>query len=167
MPASNPFEILLDHDRWATGQIIRACMALTDEQFKRPFEMGPGSLHNTTRHIVGATQGWGDLLAGREPRPRLEQVGDRTAAELLVLWDEVAGDFARSARGHPLDEQVSRDRGGKMYTFTRGGVITHVATHGMHHRAQCLNMLRQVGVDPLPPSSVLQWMLMVDHNDAS
>jgi len=38
-------------------------------------------------------------------------------------------------------------------------VITHVTTHGMHHRAQCLNMLRHVGVNPLPQSSVLQWML--------
>jgi len=159
MQSSNPFEILLEHDRWATEQIIRACSALTDEQLKRPFEMGPGSLHNTTTHIVGAMHGWGDLLAGREQRPRLEQGGERKPAELLSLWDEVAGDFARSARSHPLDEQVSRERGGKMYTFTRG----HVTTHGMHHRAQCLNMLRHVGVDPLPPSSVLQWMLMVDQ----
>jgi uncharacterized damage-inducible protein DinB len=35
----------------------------------------------------------------------------------------------------------------------------HVATHGMHHRAQCLNMLRQLGVNPLPPISVLEWIL--------
>ena len=163
MPTSNPFDILLEHDRWATEQIIRACSALTEEQFKRPFEMGPGSLHNTTRHIVGAMNGWGDLLAGREQRPRLEQGGDRTPAELLALWDEVFTDFAQSARSHPLHEQVSRERGGKMYTFTRGSVITHVTTHGMHHRAQCLNMLRHVGVSPLPPNSVLQWMLMVDQ----
>ena len=27
----------------------------------------------------------------------------------------------------------------------------------MHHRAQCLNMLRQLGVTPLPPSSVAEW----------
>jgi uncharacterized damage-inducible protein DinB len=30
-------------------------------------------------------------------------------------------------------------------------------THGMHHRAQCLNMLRRLGVQPLPPSSVAEW----------
>ena len=48
------------------------------------------------------------------------------------------------------------------YSFTRGGVLTHVATHGMHHRAQCLNMFRSLGIAPLPSNSVLEWMLMVD-----
>jgi uncharacterized damage-inducible protein DinB len=48
--------------------------------------------------------------------------------------------------------------------LSRGGVITHVATHGMHHRAQCLNMLRQLGVTPLPKSSVVEWMVTADPN---
>ena len=76
---------------------------------------------------------------------------------MLKLFDESADDFAKSVRGHPLDEIVSRERNGKMYSFTRGAVLTHVATHGMHHRAQCLNMLRKLGVAPLPPSSVMEW----------
>jgi len=33
----------------------------------------------------------------------------------------------------------------------------------MHHRAQCLNMLRQLGVDPVPPSAVVEWIMMVDQ----
>jgi uncharacterized damage-inducible protein DinB len=104
---------------------------------------------------------WGDLLAGREQRPRLEGTR-RTPAELLSLFDEVAADFSDSALNHPHDEIVVGQRGGNSYSFARGGVIVHVATHGMHHRAQCLNMLRHLGVDPLPPSSVLEWMLMAD-----
>jgi uncharacterized damage-inducible protein DinB len=30
----------------------------------------------------------------------------------------------------------------------------------MHHRAQCLNMLRHLGVTPLPASSVTEWTWM-------
>jgi len=52
--------------------------------------------------------------------------------------------------------------GGKQYAFTRGAILAHVTTHGMHHRAQCLNMLRHIGVSPLPLSSVLEWMRTVD-----
>ena len=48
-----------------------------------------------------------------------------------------------SARGNPVS--------------ARAAVLTHVATHGMHHRAQCLNMLRRLDVQPLPPSSVSEW----------
>jgi uncharacterized damage-inducible protein DinB len=163
MPASNPLEILIEHDRWATRNVIAACVLLTHEQFHQRFDIGPGSLHNTTTHILSALRGWGDLLAGRAEQPRFDGV-ERTPAELLALHDELATDFGTTARKHSLEETVSRERGGKMYSFTRGGVITHVATHGMHHRAQCLNMLRGVGVNPLPHSSVLEWMLMADSN---
>jgi uncharacterized damage-inducible protein DinB len=158
MPLSNPAEILLAHDRWATKQMLTACEGLSDEHFHRQFEMGVGSLHATLTHVIGAMRRWGDLLAGRELRPRLEQDEiRRTPAQLLSLHDGSADDFSRSAAGHPLDEKVSREFGGKIYSFTRGAVLTHVATHGMHHRAQCLNMLRHLGVRPLPKSSVMEW----------
>ncbi|MGD0463484.1 MAG: DinB family protein [Tepidisphaeraceae bacterium] len=161
MPTSDPLDILLAHDRWATGQILSACAKLTPEQFHQRFEMGPGSLHDTTTHILAAMRIWGDLLAGREERPRLEGT-KRTPAELLKMLEEIAAGLAASARAHPLEQTVSRAREGKTYTFTRGGVLAHVTTHGMHHRAQCLNMLRNLGVKPLPPSSVVEWIWMVD-----
>ena len=57
-----------------------------------------------------------------------------------------------------FDDTMSRERDGKKFVFTRGGICAHVMTHSMHHRAQCLNMLRHLGVDDLPQSSVFQWM---------
>jgi uncharacterized damage-inducible protein DinB len=164
MPTSNPVEILLAHDRWATRNIIEACATLTPDQFHQRFEMGPGSLHDTTMHILAAMRVWGDLLAGREQRSRLEGT-KRSTTELLALHDELAADFLDSARKYPLDETVTRQRlDGKTLLLSRGGVITHVATHGMHHRAQCLNMFRQIGVTPLPKSSVVEWMTTADPN---
>jgi len=161
MPTSDPLDILLAHDRWATRQMLDACAKLADEQFHRPFAMGPGSLHDTVTHILAAMRAWADMLARREPRPRLEGTR-RTTAELTALLDEIAADLEASATSHPLQAAVSRVRDGKTQTFTRGGVLAHVATHAMHHRAQCLNMLRQLGVTPLPPSSVVEWMLQAD-----
>jgi uncharacterized damage-inducible protein DinB len=80
----------------------------------------------------------------------------------MAMLDEASDDLEASAAAHPKDELVTGTRGDRTYTFTRGGVLTHVLTHGMHHRAQCLNMLRQLGVAPLPSSSVVEWILMVD-----
>lgn len=163
MPQSNPAEILLAHDRWATQQILDACALLSREQFLLPFELGFGSLHATLTHILAAMRGWGNMLAGREQTTRLDQDGiERTPAELSTLLAEVSDDFAASALRHPLDEIVSGTRGGRAYSFTRGAVLTHVTTHGMHHRAQCLNMLRQLGVSPLPRSSVMEWTFVAD-----
>jgi len=162
MATSNPLDILLAHDQWATRQIIEACAKLTDEQFHRRFEMGPGSLHDTATHILGAMRVWGDHLAEREQRPRLE-TQKWTAGQLLALLDEIAANLAASAKAHPLDGTITRERAGKVRTFTRGAVLTHVTTHGMHHRAQCLNMLRHVGVTPLPASSVVEWTMAADQ----
>ena len=62
------------------------------------------------------------------------------------------------SRRRPLGEPVTRrTRDGRTIRLTRGAVLAHVATHGAHHRAQCLNMLRQLGVSPLPPTSVAEW----------
>jgi uncharacterized damage-inducible protein DinB len=160
MSSSNPLDILLAHGQWATRNVINACIPLTAEQFHRRFEMGPGSLHDTTTHILGATRFWTDLLAGRPARPRLETT-QHTAAELLALVDEVYDDFNTVATAHPFDGLVTRVRNENSYQISRGAVLTHVTTHAMHHRAQCLNMLRHVGVTPLPPSSVPEWWFVM------
>lgn len=156
MPASDPVDILLTHNRWATRNILDACLPLSEEQFHQRFEIGPGSLHDALTHVLGAMRRWGDLLAGRKEQARLEDT-QRTRQELLDLLAELSDDLEASARAHPTDELLEGSRGGRSYIFSRGAVLTHVATHGMHHRAQCLNMLRHLGVDPLPPSSVAEW----------
>ncbi|NNF41639.1 MAG: DUF664 domain-containing protein [Phycisphaerales bacterium] len=161
MATTDPIAILLAQNRWATRNLLETCSSLPAAQFHQRFDMGPGSLHDTVTHILGAMRGWGDLLAGREQRPRLEGT-ERTPDELLQMLDELADDLEASARTHPVDEEVTGSRGERTYTFTRGGVLTHVLTHGMHHRAQCLNMLRQMGVEELPASAVVEWILMED-----
>ncbi len=119
--------------------------------------MGLGSLHDTIIHMLGAMRTWTESLAGKEPGPRLEQGGNRPVVEIITLLDACSRELAAEAHRLPLGETISRVREGKTYQFIRGAVLTHVTTHGMHHRAQCLNMLRHLGVAPLPPSSVAIW----------
>ncbi len=159
MPASDPIQILLAHDHWASEQILNACAALTSDQFHRRFDIGPGSLHDTLAHLISAMRTWTDTLVGREHRPRPDEDGQRRSVEQFrTLLEESCAEFASEVRRGPLDPIVTRRlRTGKTTQITRGAVLSHVVTHGMHHRAQCLNMLRQLGVKPLPPSSVMEW----------
>jgi uncharacterized damage-inducible protein DinB len=159
MPHSDPLQILLLHDRWATQQVLDACKTLSSDQFLREFDIGPGSLHETLTHICGAMRTWTDTLAGRDLRPWLQdEKVIRTPAALQPVVDDAYDAFAAEAARRPLDDTVTRRlRDGRVFTFTRGAVLTHVTTHGVHHRAQCLNMLRQLGVSPLPRSSVTEW----------
>jgi uncharacterized damage-inducible protein DinB len=164
MAESDPLEILLLHDRWATGQILDACGGLSVDQFHRRFEIGPGSLHDALTHIVGAMRAWTETLAGVEGRPRLEGDGERrTVEQLRVLYAEAWEAFAFEARRRPVEEMVTRrTRDGRSIEMTRGAVVVHVATHGVHHRAQCLNMLRGLGVRELPGVGVVDWSWMGD-----
>ena len=166
MPTSDPVQILLAHNHWATRNVLDACATLTDDQLDRPFDMGLKTIRATMTHVLGAMRGWGDLLAQRDQRERLESGGPLTTVGMLELLDEIAADILASTENKPLDEELSAERGGKTYTFTRAAVITHVTTHGMHHRAQAVNMLRHLGVDPVPPSSVIEWVFAVDTPDA-
>src|SRR5437870_572714 len=126
MAQSDPLDILLAHDRWATRRMLDACGTLTPEQFHRRFEMGPGSLHDTVTHMLAAMRVWADLLAGREQRERLEGT-TRSLDELRQLQDEIADDLESSGRAHPLDGVVVRIRGGQSFSITRGAVLAHVA----------------------------------------
>jgi uncharacterized damage-inducible protein DinB len=164
MPEGDLLKILLAHDRWATAQILGACGNLTAEEFHRRFDIGPGSLHDALTHVVGAMRTWTETLAGTEPRPRLESDGQRrTPGQIRSLFEESWRAFAAEARRRPLEEMVTRrTRDGQTRHYTRGAVVAQVTTHGMHHRAQYLNMLRQLGVHPLPPSSVAEWTWLGD-----
>jgi uncharacterized damage-inducible protein DinB len=159
MNPADPIAVLLAHDRWASHRMLDACAPLTEEQLHRRFEIGCGSLHNNAAHIVMAMRVWTDTLGMRTPRPRLDETERRTVAELRSLLDEAATDLAACAVMGPPDQMLTRERNGQVYTFTRTVIIVHVTTHGMHHRAQSINMLRQLGVGgaSLPQSSTADW----------
>jgi uncharacterized damage-inducible protein DinB len=181
---SDPLDILLAHDAWATKLLLEPCRQLSREQFHRRFEIGMGSLHDTFTHIIGAQRRWADRISGRALRPSLAPMPgrpdvphegrDRTPDELLRLHAEAAADFqaiAREWRTKGLGTTVNVDwprkpeegPGMKRYSFTRGCAITHVCTHGVHHRAQIVNMMRHLkhpGLsDNLPDPSTIDWQV--------
>ena len=164
MPTTDLLDIILAHDHWASRQILLICEKLPPEQFSQKFKLGPGSLQATFTHMLAAMNTWADTLAARPLRPRIDQPSSPplSAPQLLSILDTSSAEFKSLAKSHPLDEIVTRVREGKEFRFTRAVVLTHVATHGMHHRAQCLNMLKQLGVSPLPPSSIAEWSRIVD-----
>ena len=157
----NSLQILLAFDQWATARVIAACDKLNSGQFQGRFDIGPGSLHDAVTHILGAMRTWTQTLAGQEPSQRLEADGImRTPGELMALHEQISLEFQKEAERRPVNEHGDRKlRDGRIIRLTRCDILTHVTTHGMHHRAQCLNMLRQLGVKPLPASSVVEWSL--------
>lgn len=180
--SSDPIDILITSDAWGTRGVLNICAKLPHDQFHRMFPIGLGSLHDTLTHIVSVMRRWTDRLAGRTPRPMLHAVAkyphlegdtkERSPGELLTLLDEAEHDLVAVMRAiraeNRLDSTIALDWPGddgttKTYSFTRGCVVVHLTTHGYHHRAQCLNMLRQLGApvpgvtDGYPEPSAVDW----------
>ncbi len=173
MPTSDPFDILLGHNRWANRQILERCRALTADQFHQRFDIGPGSLHDTMTHVIGATFRWADRIDQRTLRPSIEgrtpntdaPMTRRTPDELVALNDQACADFAAVVARQRANAAEVRD-----WTFTIDGVqkvirfnvaasIIHVTNHGMHHRAQCMNMLKRLGAPVNADLDELEWQL--------
>ncbi|MGE0480970.1 MAG: DinB family protein [Phycisphaerae bacterium] len=157
-------EILLGHNLWATRLLLQSSATLDEEQFYHRFDIGPGSLHDTLRHIIGAMLRWADRIGGRAVAESIERPGEYcTIAELdahLTRADaalrEVAAELDAANRWDEKMQFATPD--GAVYHFTRAAGMLHVLTHGMHHRAQVLNIRRRLGLPPFTLDlDVVEW----------
>lgn len=152
---------LLEHDSWTTRQLLDRCSELSDEQLDRRIDIGHRSIRATLQHIIFNMEAWSALMAGEavsrsksrgvsQSVPHLEERLDLAAQRLAKVAKAVA---ARSAWDERWLDVLDEPPTEKSY----GGAIAHVITHSMHHRAQLLYMLRQLGLRDLPEGDVLSW----------
>ncbi len=152
-------DILLAHDRWATNRLLESCRTLDDAALDRPFEMGRGSLRRTLVHMIDVVAGWHAGLAGHNYSQLAESLSVLSLTDQHAKIHEAFAAFVLSAASA---DTWTATRGKRTVTAPRDVFACHVLTHGMHHRAQALNMLRHLGVATQPQSSVMQWMLATE-----
>ena len=165
----DPYDILLGHNNWAIRALLERCKPLSDSEFHQRFNIGPGSLHDTLTHTIGAILRWSDRIDCRELRASIEgrkpddpaPMTRRTVDQLIQLNDEACEDFAQVvARARPkLAEVRDWTFGEESYRFTVAAAVIHVTNHGMHHRAQCMNMLRHLGRPVNADLDELEWQI--------
>lgn len=146
---------LFRYNDWARDQILGRADALADDELDQSFEMGPGSVRETIRHLYGAERTWWQRLQAPSPCDFPQARALRSTSELRSAFYALAAE--RNAWLETLDdaglerefEYMATD--GRPYTSSVGEVLTHVCNHGTHHRAQALNMLRRLGAPPIRP----------------
>lgn len=156
---------MLAHNLWATRVLLEQCKSLGTDEYNREFAIGVGTLHKTLAHIINAMNSWAAIMAtGAPPAERRDLAAEcSTPDDLLVELSrthELLVASIDTIRNENLLDDISElvHPVTKMcYRFTRGTMATHVLTHGMHHRAQVLQMLRQLGREDLPDVDMLEW----------
>lgn len=155
---------LLGHDEWTTGEILRRCEALTDDQLHADFDVGLGSIHRTLVHVIGNIRVWTDLMRTGSTDGTTSEWRNRDLTGLVEAFQESYENFAAFARemrsAGRLDEEWVDSLDDPPQTKTYGGAILHVITHNMHHRGELLHMLDRLGLTDLPEGDLLSWEAM-------
>ena len=150
---------LLGHDSWTTRQLLELAGMLSDEELDREFEIGHRTVRRTLEHIVWNIECWTDLMKGGGVRSR--PAADQPVTVLSQRHEAATVELCQFARGvvdqHRLDETFLDTLDDPPREKSFGGVILHLATHGMQHRAQLLIMMRRLGVEGLPEGDALSW----------
>jgi uncharacterized damage-inducible protein DinB len=148
---------LLGHDAWTTRQLLLRCREVSDEQFNQKFDIGDRSLRGSFEHLISCMESHTDLLLGRDQYEAYRD--DESIDGMLNRLEMVAKDFAEFAsrvdREGTADETCTNKSNGRK--LPHGSVIAHVITHSMHHRAQIMYMLEQLGVDEVLEGDALGW----------
>jgi uncharacterized damage-inducible protein DinB len=153
---------LLAHDVWSTRQLLLQAQALSDEQLDRVFEIDSRTLRGCFAHMLDNMEVWTDLLCERPPRPSApDQAQARSIDGLLARLSAAGRDLAAVARRVARENRWDAvfmdvlDNPPRPKTF--GGAIGHVLTHDMHHRAQAMLMLEQLGLRDHIEGDLLSW----------
>lgn len=160
-------DLMLDHDHWATRELLDASGGMTDAQLDQQFDIGLGTLRETFRHMVFNASFWTAFISGQPVDGSAStdlQPDDRSIAALADHHGRTYGEFAGVARR-------MRDEGrlGEAYTDhykvrkSVGGTILVVIEHNAEHRTEALHILTRLGVPDLPEVDLGVWDYML-HN---
>ena len=148
---------LVAHDAWTTRQLLLACQSLSEAALDQEFDIDHRSLRQTFVHMIENMEVWTDLLY---ERPVQRKTGS-TLPQLLERLSAASRDFARMARKVVREKRFDDafldvlDNPPQLKTF--GGVIGHVITHDMHHRAQVMFLMEKLGLKEHVEGDLLSW----------
>jgi len=153
------------HNDWARVKLLAAATPLTAAQLDQPFEMGLGSLRATLYHLWAAEFAW---LNRWQRQPNAEgwvaDCGGEDLAEITRRFAQTAQvreAYLDSVGPGDIDRPITyTNTAGQTYTYPLGDLVLHVCNHGMHHRAQAVNLLKRLGVTPPQPGLDYVFMRM-------
>ena len=146
-----PRSLLADafgHHVWATGRVLDACAALTDDQLATNVPGTYGSILDTARHLVGADRSYLFVLSGGRVA-QIDEAGMDVPALRRAMATAEADWAAILATGGDPDEVVVRRRDdGTESHAPRGVRLAQAIHHGTDHRSQICTALTTLGIEP-------------------
>jgi uncharacterized damage-inducible protein DinB len=138
----------------AREKVLEWVGSLPSEAYTRSFPFGRGSIRATLVHVADAQRGYTERLEGQE----YSATGNPFCVERVPAFESLVLAWAQL---NPRTRRVLAGLGdgsrrivyasrmlapGKRLLGTAGGIAAQLLFHEVHHRAQVMAMLRQLGV---------------------
>ncbi|MBK9120615.1 MAG: DinB family protein [Phycisphaerales bacterium] len=150
-----------EYGQWATEQVLAAAAALPSSALDVRWPIGLGTLRATLLHLRFAEQWWVNnwTLGPEEPYPDLP--ADTPFAVLIeamrATWAACGAHLGGLGPEDLLRPVAARVAPEVLKTFPLGVSAIQLCTHGTHHRAQAVNILRRSGAKPPALDGVTWW----------
>jgi uncharacterized damage-inducible protein DinB len=157
-------EILLQfstYTLWANHLLLDVINALPEEKQKQEVPSSFSSLYKTVLHVWDAESIWWQRMKLYEriiaPSVNFNGTTKDVSDGLLQqnhLWNEWLANSQEHVLQHVFQYQNSRKEYFKQPLYQ---MLLHLFNHGTYHRGQLVNMLRQLGVEKIPPTDFIVW----------
>ena len=154
MSTSNEYAQQFDYLCKARDKLFGWVREQPAEVYARSFPFGMGSIRATLVHTAAAQWSYTQRLSGKDPAPADNPFTKEKQPDFVpfaAAWDRLNPDTRRALEGI-ADPNRRLEWVGRMVTppvrlrATAGGVAAQLLFHEVHHRAQVMAMLREVGV---------------------
>ncbi len=145
---------------WSNARLRDAAAPLAESQLRRAFEIGMGSVWATLVHLYAAELVWLEALRGRADAPLADADSFESFEQLVIAWAALDRRWSRylddltDARLTTTIHKRSTLTG-RTHATPVADVLLHVCTHAQYTTAQCVHMLKRLGVEPLPDCQLI------------
>jgi uncharacterized damage-inducible protein DinB len=149
----NDLETLYDYSYWANARLFPVVSALTTEEFVKRVAGSWGSVRNTLVHMMSAEGGWLERAGGPKRGAALQPDDFPTLPHVVGYWAAQERNVRRFIGGM-TDAELARVKEFTIPPLSLTGVLTigemlhHAVNHNIHHRAQAVLQIRELGYVP-------------------
>ena len=141
----------LRYSTWASGRLLEAAAALTEDDLNHDFKTADKNVLLTLVHCFAADRAWFHRVDGT-PRTNFITDEDRALGVLQTEWPAYGQKWLELLAGE-TDESLGRvvtftDLKGNQHKQPLWQIILHMVNHATHHRGQVSGFLRALGKVP-------------------
>lgn len=133
---------------WAMNRVHQEAGPLDENQLDAELNLGMGTLRKNFQHMIDAERWWvGNWNSSGEKFPSGED--PRSLDAMRDQYAEVSGQrnaFIETLDETTFDRILSVSFGGPASSYRISETLLQLCAHATHHRSQCVNMLRQLGI---------------------